>query len=178
MKSKKNRLGFTLIELVVTTAIMGTLAAVAIPSYLETQTKAKSEKTMANIAAFGSEIAKQFNELASLYGSVQLASGATGVAVVGTSAADVPIVDGGNILRATRVSVPSTVSGSRTWLDIFPGGVYKSPFGDLEYLMTVDNPGSVSYTADESGNVTPIVTKAQLTISDPEALQFTATFAF
>jgi len=179
MKSKKNRLGFTLIELVVTTAIMGTLAAVAIPSYLETQTKAKSEKTMTNITAFGLELAKQFNELASVYGSVRLASGATGTAEAGAaSGSAVDIVDGGNILFASTAGAPDTEEDSKTWKDLFPGGVYKSPFREQAYQMKIVHPGGVSYNADLSGNVTPEVTKAQLTISDPEHTAFTATFAY
>lgn len=72
MKSKKNRLGFTLIELVVTTAIMGTLAAVAIPSFLETNTKAKMNKTVANISEIGSTLGMRFNELAADYRTIQL----------------------------------------------------------------------------------------------------------
>ncbi|MCH7764195.1 MAG: prepilin-type N-terminal cleavage/methylation domain-containing protein, partial [Candidatus Marinimicrobia bacterium] len=68
----KKSLGFTLTELVVTVAIMGTLAAVSIPSYLETNNKAKTEKTVANMYDLCNTIGQRFNALASEYGTVEL----------------------------------------------------------------------------------------------------------
>lgn len=171
--------GFTLTELVVTTAIMGTLAAVAVPSYLETNAKAKAEKTMVNINSMGAEVGKVFNDLAAIYGRVQLGTGATGTAV--------------SVLNATQIlTAGSRRSGTESegfsWgpdanfdeeHQLFPGGVYKSPFNDADYQMQVLNPGSVSYDVDESGNVEVIVQKARLKIWDIEDVSnMSATFAY
>ncbi|MCH8069746.1 MAG: prepilin-type N-terminal cleavage/methylation domain-containing protein, partial [Candidatus Marinimicrobia bacterium] len=87
MNIGKNKKGFTLMELVVTTAIMGTLATVAVPSYLEIQAKTKATKTMANISEMGSEVGRKFNSLSSTYGRVQLGTGSVqlGITVINNS---------------------------------------------------------------------------------------------
>ena len=50
-KSMKNEKGFTLIELMIVVAIIGILAAIAIPNFLSYQKKAKTSEAKVNIGA-------------------------------------------------------------------------------------------------------------------------------
>jgi type IV pilus assembly protein PilA len=58
--TKRNQKGFTLIELMIVVAIIGILAAVAIPAFSKYQLKAKTSEAKINLAAIAtSEIAYQ-----------------------------------------------------------------------------------------------------------------------
>ncbi len=52
LKLKKNRKGFTLIELIVVVAIIAILAAIAVPQFLTMQDKAKDGVYIANASAW------------------------------------------------------------------------------------------------------------------------------
>ncbi len=56
LKLKKNRKGFTLIELIVVVAIIAILAAIAVPQFLGMQDKAKKGVDIANATAIAGAI--------------------------------------------------------------------------------------------------------------------------
>jgi type IV pilus assembly protein PilA len=58
----RSRRGFTLIELMIAVAIVGALAALAIPSYLRFQLRAKAAEARANLAAIATSENAYFGE--------------------------------------------------------------------------------------------------------------------
>jgi len=159
MLKNKRSLGFTLTELVVTTAIMGTLAAVSIPSYIETQAKAKSEKTMSTISEMGQKLGQVYNELSGQYG---------GMILLGESTSDGATIYDDTPALAENANADS--DGLTLWGAIYAGGVPVSPFGDKNYGYQVITPGSVTYTQDAvTGNISIAVDQSTLRIFDYES---------
>ena len=94
----KTQRGFTLIELVLVIVILGILAAVAIPNYIDLQAEAQASNNMAYIGAVRSAISMRFAQ--------QLLSG--GVPdVIGASAATKA-----NIEALIASAAPTTLAGA------------------------------------------------------------------
>ena len=82
-KSLKNKKGFTLIELMIVVAILGILAAVAIPMYINYQNKAKTSEAPINIDAIKKGELSQFS--ANLGATVKPADEYAGASAIATA---------------------------------------------------------------------------------------------
>lgn len=166
--------GFTLTELVVTTAIMGTLAAVAVPSFIETNLKAKSEKTMANLSDIGSAVGQKFNDLATVYGNVTVfPDAATGTTLTRSTVA-VRAWNGNAFTYSTQTDTDEKIE--LLLGDVIPN-VPVSPFDDKPYVVALNQQAAVDYS-EEDGNIVVTVTKAKVNYSDPEAANMKIDFAY
>ena len=165
-KRKRNQKGFTLMELVVTTAIMGTLAAFAIPKYLETSQSAKGTKSIDNVNAIGGAILQVYQDVAA--NGIGTNAIATFSAAVGDT-----LKFGTDVIQYDSLGTTATIDVE----DIFPGGAPKSPFNDEYYIVSAVTPGTATWTVSGGGIVTLEVTQQpSLTIRDPQFSNIKNTF--
>lgn len=148
MKSLRSSKGFTLIELMIVVAIIGILAAIAIPNFLQYQLKSRQAEAKTNLGAIRtSEIS--FNGEHGCYLAVPLWPAT--VAVVGTKSAALAWA-GPPVPVAPRVGVSfcQTPPGGPAPISLGIG------FAELGYAST----GNVSYryAVDNVLNVPPAVT--------------------
>jgi type IV pilus assembly protein PilA len=130
---KRIQKGFTLIELMIVVAIIGILAAVAIPQYQDYTVKAKLSKVQSTLAPVKTALALFFQEqggfptAASAWTSLGIAStgpsipnelsGITVAASTGAITATINNVKASDIDTTTLILTPSTVTGqtAMTW---------------------------------------------------------------
>ncbi len=153
LRKLKNRKGFTLMELVVSTAIMGTLASVAAPSFLETSEQAKGVKTIDNMSVVVTAVGQRLQELQGNYSDVNIVTNAT--------AADVASAT--NIISYKKNGIDTY----ETFGDIFPGGVPTSSFDAQAYTYS-SVAGVVAFDVSSDGSVDVTITTApSLSLEDP-----------
>jgi len=123
---KRHETGFTLIELMIVVAIIGILAAVAIPSYQDYTARAQVSEAVSLASQFKTSIAEYFASAGTLNGVDQTTFGGTtqgkytsAVAVAGTGVSDalVTVTMGNSAATAikTKTFTLSTSDGGNTW---------------------------------------------------------------
>jgi len=138
MNTKKT--GFTLMELVVTVAIIGTLAVFAVPAYLDAQQNGKANKALEVMNMIGSAAVNKYTSVAHYgIGNSALA------AMVSTGGAWITLADDTPLIQYDRGGNTRTVYTT----DLFKDGVPKSPFGaGWEFYVSPDSTGSAHWEGD------------------------------
>jgi general secretion pathway protein G len=108
-RQRRNAVGFTLIELLIVIAIIGILAAIAIPNLLNALQRGKQKRTMADIRTLATAI-ESYNVDNSIYPTAITCPGPQ----VLPNAQPKPVSSNSwSVLRPTYIALPPTVDGWR-----------------------------------------------------------------
>ena len=145
LKSLRNTKGFTLIELMIVVAIIGILAAIAIPNFLQYQMKSRQSEAKTNLGAIRTSELSFSGEKGCFIGTG--AGGYGSVVAAGTKTVQVPWAGPG----APAPSAPGTA------FCVNPAGgaaVYTGTFADIGFAAS----GNVfyHYTASSDPTANPI----------------------
>jgi type IV pilus assembly protein PilA len=124
---KKTQQGFTLIELMIVVAIIGILAAVAIPSYQDYTKRAHVSEGLGLAGAAKTGVSEYFGSMGAWPSSNNMAGIGAAASIQGNAVTSVTVGDSGTILITYNTKVdsttgstlllePSDTGGSISWL--------------------------------------------------------------
>ena len=136
MKALKSKRGFTLIELMIVVAIIGILAAIAIPKFSQLISKGNEANTKGNLGAIRSALSIYYGDMEGWYpidtlGGTTGSLTAAGKYMTSVPNAKYPQVSGNNIGHADNSSVTATTSAT-TFADA-GGWAYDNVQGDTNW---------------------------------------------
>ena len=168
LKSTKSNKGYSLMELVVSISILATLAAVSVPTFIETGNNAKGTKSLDNVNNIGVALLNEYNRIVA-DGYYPTTGASSAIAVFNIELVETP-------LAPTDIVVKYGQELELTWGQIFPDQIPVSPFNSEPYIISVVSAGSGSW-AVTGGTVTlTIQSKPSITITDPAQPDITLTY--
>ena len=126
MKMKQNQQGFTLIELMIVVAIIGILAAVAIPSYRDYTARAQMSEALSLLSGFKTGLAEYHQSQGAFNTSLKATQfGATVsgkyVAKIELKNASADYIDVVATMKQATSGVASEIAGKELWLSASDG---------------------------------------------------------
>jgi type IV pilus assembly protein PilA len=109
---KKLQTGFTLIELMIVVAIIGILAAIAIPAYQDYTVRSKVTELINSAGVCKTSVAEYYQSL----GKTPLDTKAAGCSDVGTANASAPVVTNGDITITAQGGLAGQLTAGNTFI--------------------------------------------------------------
>jgi type IV pilus assembly protein PilA len=117
-KSQENEGGFTLIELLVVMIIIGILAAIAIPVFLNQRKKAQDSAAKADVSTVGKELATYWVDGVTVPVITQVAGRYSLTAPAGGGAAAVPATDLGKVSTNVLLGTTNIIDDTHWCVDL------------------------------------------------------------